>query len=189
MPQHWSKKVLFLPYLFSETPQKNQGWVQGLVKGVILCFRNLYFYFWHGESTSTASQLTSPASQKSKDLNKVPLLLQNLGWVFVCVGWLSKNLGKPWAYQFWSWRVSKRVQLFWRQFQKCKFRVISLRIMSMIQCLFFRLYNLILFVSELKIVSRFECLHAERVDFFLGSLSSQFDTRNHRCYHHPHWFI
>ena len=52
---------------------------QGLVKGAILCFRNLYFYFRHGESTSTASQLTSPASQKSKDLNKVLLLLQDLG--------------------------------------------------------------------------------------------------------------
>ena len=51
---------------------------QGLVKGVILCFRNLYFYFRDGESTSRASQLTSPASQKSKDLNKVPLLLQYL---------------------------------------------------------------------------------------------------------------
>ena len=53
---------------------------QGLVKGAILCFRNLYFYFRHGESTSTASQLTSPASQKSKDLNKVLLLLQDLGY-------------------------------------------------------------------------------------------------------------
>ena len=52
---------------------------QGLVKGAILCFRNPYFYFWHGESTSTASQLTSPASQKSKDLNKVSHLLQDLG--------------------------------------------------------------------------------------------------------------
>ena len=52
---------------------------QRLVNGVILCFRNLYFYLRHGESTSTASQLTSPASQKSKDLNKVPLLLQDLG--------------------------------------------------------------------------------------------------------------
>ena len=52
---------------------------QGVVKGAILCFRNPYFYFWHGESTSTASQLTSPASQKSKDLNKVSLLLQDLG--------------------------------------------------------------------------------------------------------------
>ena len=52
---------------------------QGLVKGAILCFRNPYFYFWNGESTSTASQLTSPASQKSKDLNKVLLLLQDLG--------------------------------------------------------------------------------------------------------------
>ena len=35
------------------------------------CFRNLYFYFWLGESTSTASQ-------KSKDLNKVSLLYQDL---------------------------------------------------------------------------------------------------------------
>merc|ERR1719270_1997050 len=52
--------------------------VQGLVKGAKLCFRNPYFYFQHGESTSTASQLTSPASQKSKDLNKVSLLLQDL---------------------------------------------------------------------------------------------------------------
>ena len=52
---------------------------QGLVKGTILCFRNLYFYFRHGESTSTASPITSPASQKSKDLNKVLLLLQDLG--------------------------------------------------------------------------------------------------------------
>ena len=50
---------------------------QGLVKGAKLCFRNPYFYFWHGESTSTASQLSSPASQKSKDLNKVSLLLQD----------------------------------------------------------------------------------------------------------------
>ena len=52
--------------------------MKGLVKGAILCFRNLYFYFRHGESTSTASQLSSPASQKSKDLNKVSLLLQDL---------------------------------------------------------------------------------------------------------------
>ena len=51
---------------------------QGLVKGAILCIRNLYFYFRYRESISTASQLTSPASQKSKDLNKVPLLLKDL---------------------------------------------------------------------------------------------------------------
>ena len=55
-------------------------WTQGFVKGAILCFRSLYFYFRHGESTSTASQLTSPASQKSKDLYKVSLLLQDLGF-------------------------------------------------------------------------------------------------------------
>ena len=51
---------------------------QGLVKGAKLCFIYPYFYFHHGESTSTASQLTSPASRKSKDLNKVSLLLQDL---------------------------------------------------------------------------------------------------------------
>ena len=51
---------------------------QGLVKGAILCFSNPYFYFRHGESTSTVCQLTSPASQKSKDLNKASLLLQDL---------------------------------------------------------------------------------------------------------------
>ena len=52
---------------------------QGLVKGAILCFRNPYLYFRHGESTSTASKLTSPASHKRKDLNKVLLLLQDIG--------------------------------------------------------------------------------------------------------------
>ena len=66
-------------------------WTQGLVKGAIHCFRNPYFYFQHGESTfqhgestSTASQLTSPDSQKSKDLNKVPLLLQDLDRMSFC---------------------------------------------------------------------------------------------------------
>ena len=47
------------------------GYEQGLVKGEKFCFRNLYFYFRNRESTSTASKLTSPVSQKSKDLNKV----------------------------------------------------------------------------------------------------------------------
>ena len=63
---------------------------QGLVKGEKFCFRNLYFYFWHRESTSTASQLTSPASQKSKGLNKVLLLLQDLG--FKCCFFLIQLL-------------------------------------------------------------------------------------------------
>ena len=53
-------------------------WNQGLIKGEKFCFRYLDFYFWHGESTSTASQLTSPASQNSQDINKVSPLLQNL---------------------------------------------------------------------------------------------------------------
>ena len=52
---------------------------QGFVKGEVFCFRYPYFYFWHGESTSTASHQTFAASQLSKDLNKVPLHLQNLG--------------------------------------------------------------------------------------------------------------
>ena len=56
---------------------------QGLVKGALLCFRNPYFYFQHGESTSATSQLTSPASQKSKDLNKGSLLLQDLGTEYI----------------------------------------------------------------------------------------------------------
>ena len=64
--------------IISMTSFSRQCLCQGLVKGAILCFRNLYFHFQHGEGTSTASQLTSPASQKSKDLNKVPLLLQDL---------------------------------------------------------------------------------------------------------------
>ena len=49
-----------------------EGQKQGLVKGEKFCFRNLDFNFWHWESTSTASQL-------SHKINKVPLLLQNLG--------------------------------------------------------------------------------------------------------------
>ena len=60
---------------------------QGLVKGAILCLRNPYFYFRHGERTSGASQQSSTASQLSKDLNKVPLILQNLG----CVDHIVKN--------------------------------------------------------------------------------------------------
>ena len=36
------------------------------------------FYFQHGESTSTASQLTSPVRQKSKDLKKVLLLFTDI---------------------------------------------------------------------------------------------------------------
>ena len=53
---------------------------QGLIKGENFFFRNPYFYCQHGENTYTASQLTSPATQKSKDLNKVSLLLQDLGY-------------------------------------------------------------------------------------------------------------
>ena len=78
----WKPPILFW---FSESSlwikKSHKIWhpqPQGLVKGAILCFRNLYFYFWQGEGTSTASQLTSLASQKSKDLNKVPLLLQDI---------------------------------------------------------------------------------------------------------------
>ena len=60
--------------------RKVMGWEQGFVKGEVFCFRYPYFYFRHGEITFQASQLTYTAGQLSKDLNKVPLLLQNLGW-------------------------------------------------------------------------------------------------------------
>ena len=49
---------------FNPNSEGLKGIAQGIAKGAILCFKNLYFYFRHGESTSTASQLTSPASQK-----------------------------------------------------------------------------------------------------------------------------
>ena len=68
---HWTQSCCSYTLLF-------HGPAQGLVKGAKLCFRYPYFNSRHGESTSTASQLTSPASQKSKDLNKLPLLLQDL---------------------------------------------------------------------------------------------------------------
>ena len=52
--------------------------MQGLVKGAILCFRNLFFYFeMERVLLQPANSLLKPA-KKSKDLNKVPLLLQDL---------------------------------------------------------------------------------------------------------------
>ena len=62
-------------------------------------FQKPYFYFLNGEITSTASQLTSPASQKSKDLNKVLLLLQDLGLdsvIHVRIEKYFKNFGASW---------------------------------------------------------------------------------------------
>jgi len=62
-------------------------------------FQKPYFYFLHGEITSTASQLTSPASQKSKDLNKVLLLLQDLGLdsvIHVRIEKYFQNFGASW---------------------------------------------------------------------------------------------
>ena len=49
-----------------------------ICKRRVFCFRYADFYFRYGESTSAASQQTSKASQLSKEINKVPLLLQNL---------------------------------------------------------------------------------------------------------------
>ena len=49
------------------------GYEQGLIKGEKFCFRYLDFYFQHGESTS------KPA-QKNQDINKVLLLLKDLGY-------------------------------------------------------------------------------------------------------------
>ena len=76
---HFSPNYFLYPFCFRSMKQCSTiTYCQGIVKGAILCFKNLYFYFWNGKSTSTASPLTSPASQKSKDLNKVSLLLQDL---------------------------------------------------------------------------------------------------------------
>ena len=51
---------------FPSPSTKYKAWLsQGFLKGEKFCFRNLDFYFRH------ASQLTSPASQKSTNLNKV----------------------------------------------------------------------------------------------------------------------
>ena len=62
-----------------QTQMEDETCIQGLVKGEKFCFRNLDFYFRQGETTFTANQFASPAIQKSKDLNKVLLLLQDLG--------------------------------------------------------------------------------------------------------------
>ena len=82
--------------------------------GAILCFRNLYFYFRHGESTSTASLLTSPASQKSKDLNKVSLLLQDLE-LEVCLPRNKLLAGIPMLLVFQNlwWSNIKMTLIFW----------------------------------------------------------------------------
>ena len=61
-------------YLYNRIDHFVSVSIQGFVKGEVFCFRYPDFYFLHGESASTASQI-------SKDLNKVPLLLQNLGSV------------------------------------------------------------------------------------------------------------
>ena len=58
-------------------------YIQGFVKGEVFCSKYLDFYFRHGESTFTASQLTSSASQKSQDINKVSFLLQDLGCTII----------------------------------------------------------------------------------------------------------
>ena len=59
---------------------------QRFVKGEVFCFRYPYFHFQHGKSTSTASQL-------STDLNKVPLLLQNLELATVPLSRFCKRKG------------------------------------------------------------------------------------------------
>ena len=73
---HWLRQNLSVQFFCLDSVPK------GFVKGEVFCFRYLDFYFRRGESTFTASQLTSPASQKSQDLNKVPLLLKTLGLTF-----------------------------------------------------------------------------------------------------------
>ena len=63
-----SETSCLCPYKESEIPENDTSH-----------FRVPYNLYSDGESTSTDSQLTSPVSQKSKNLNKVSLLLQYLG--------------------------------------------------------------------------------------------------------------
>ena len=76
-PQKWTLEPWLKP-TFDMQIFTCTFWVKRFVTGDVLCFRYLDFYFRHWESTSITRQLTSPASNKSQDLNKVPLLLQNL---------------------------------------------------------------------------------------------------------------
>ena len=95
-----------------------------------LCFRYPYFYFRHGESTSTASQLTSPASQKSKDLDKVPLLLQDLDkypWSLSyhyqfphSMPWILNQ----WTMTIWQYVTSAEISWSWQDVQ-CWVNIIS----------------------------------------------------------------
>ena len=48
-------KKHFFDFLKVRVNQLKPHLLHGPVKGAILCFKNLYFYFRHGESTSTAS--------------------------------------------------------------------------------------------------------------------------------------
>ena len=57
-------------------------------------FQKSLHLFLTWRDTSTASQLTSLASQKSKDLNKVPLLLQDLGCKAVSKGAIGKCIDR-----------------------------------------------------------------------------------------------
>ena len=72
-PSHVSISMSLIQYKAITMPKYH-----GFVKGEAFCFRYPYFYFRHGESTSIVSQQTYAASQLSKDLNNIPLLLQNL---------------------------------------------------------------------------------------------------------------
>ena len=88
----------------------------GKVKGEKFCFRYLDFYFRHGENTSIASQ-------KSKDLHKVLLLLQDL--VQFC--W-----GKKCRVDFWfelilkifisrdaeHWKLLVKLEIDWKMKRK-----------------------------------------------------------------------
>ena len=58
---HWYSFIIILLDVIASL---ECGYEQGLIKGEKFCFRYLDFYFQHGESTSTASQLIFQASPK-----------------------------------------------------------------------------------------------------------------------------
>ena len=104
---HWYSFIIILLDVIASL---ECGYEQGLIKGEKFCFRYLDFYFQHGESTSTASQLTSPASQKSKDINKVSILAIKIVRMDKTSHQLSSDSLTLKVHNQWESSISKLIQ-------------------------------------------------------------------------------
>ena len=79
---------------------------QGLVKGAIHNFRNLYFYFWHGECTSPASQKSSaPFTRPWYKLKEVTNKQNFTATEFICLlnetHALTDRMEEQCKYSYW----------------------------------------------------------------------------------------